>query len=230
MTAPISDAAETPSGRVSLAWDGPLDATNVAVLAPGAGGGMESRFMSALAAGIASAGVRVCRFNFSYAEQGRRSPDRAPVLEDTYRAVVAHVQERHRGPLALGGKSMGGRIASQLIASGQQQADGLFFLGYPLHPPGRPDRMRDAHLYSIGVPMLFVEGTRDPFCPLETLASVRARLRAENELVVIEDGNHSLEVPKSSGRTTPEAWAEASNAVSGWLKTLPRADWSPDVA
>lgn len=219
MRAPIRDAAETLSGRVSLAWDGPSEATNVAVLAPGAGGGMESRFMCALAAGIASAGVRVCRFNFAYVEQGRRSPDRAPVLEDTYRAVVAHVQERHRGPLVLGGKSMGGRIGSHLVASGQQ-ADGLFFLGYPLHPPGRPDRMRDAHLYSIGVPMLFVEGTRDPFCPLETLASVRARLRAENELVVIEDGNHSLEVRKSSGRTTPEAWAEASNAVSGWLKTL----------
>ena len=216
----MSDAAETPSGRVSLAWDGPLDAPNVAVLAPGAGGGMESRFMCALAAGIASAGVRVCRFNFSYVEQGRRSPDRAPVLEDTYRAVVAHVQERHRGPLALGGKSMGGRIASQLVASGQQRADGLFFLGYPLHPPGRPDRMRDAHLYSIEVPMLFVEGTRDPFCPLETLAPVRARLRAENLLVVIEDGNHSLEVRKSSRRSTTQAWAEASNAVSGWLKTL----------
>ena len=215
----MREAVHTPTGPVSLAWDGPTDATAVAVMAPGAGGGMESRFMGALAAGLAGAGVLVCRFNFSYVEQGRRSPDRAPVLEDTYRAIVAHVRERHRGPLVLGGKSMGGRIGSHLVASGQQ-ADGLFFLGYPLHPPGRPDRMRDAHLYSIGVPMLFVEGTRDPFCPLETLASVRARLRAENELVVIEDGNHSLEVRKSSGRATPEAWAEASNAVSGWLHTL----------
>lgn len=215
----MRDTADTPGGKVSLAWDGPPDATYTALLAPGAGGGMDSRFMRALAAGIANAGVRVCRFNFSYFEQGRRSPDRAPVLEDTYRAVAAHVRERHSGPLVLGGKSMGGRIASHLVASGER-ADGLFFLGYPLHPPGRPERMRDAHLYSIEVPMLFVEGTRDPFCPLETLASVRARLRAVNELVVIEDGNHSLEVRKSSGRTTPEAWAEASNAVSGWLKTL----------
>ncbi len=215
----MRDTADTPSGTVSLAWDGPSDATYIAVLAPGAGGGMDSRFMGALAAGIANAGVRVCRFNFSYLEQGRRSPDRAPVLEDTYRAVVAHVRARHSGPLVLGGKSMGGRIASHLVASGEQ-ADGLFFLGYPLHPPARPERMRDAHLYSIEVPLLFVEGTRDPFCPLETLASVRGRLRAANELVVIEDGNHSLEVRKSSGRTTHEAWAEASNAVSGWLKSL----------
>jgi len=215
----MRDAAETPTGPVTLAWDGPPDAAAVAVLAPGAGGGMESRFMSALSAGIASAGVRVCRFNFFYFEQGRRSPDRAPVLQDTYRAVVAHVRERHRGPLVLGGKSMGGRIASHLVASGEQ-ADGLFFLGYPLHPPGRPDRMRDAHLYTVEVPMLFVEGTRDPFCPLETLASVRAAIRAENQLVVIEDGNHSLEVRKSSGRTTTEAWAEAADAVGGWLKSL----------
>jgi len=215
----MRDAAETPTGPVTLAWDGPPDAAAVAVLAPGAGGGMESRFMSVLSAGIASAGVRVCRFNFFYFEQGRRSPDRAPVLQDTYRAVVAHVRERHRGPLVLGGKSMGGRIASHLVASGEQ-ADGLFFLGYPLHPPGRPDRMRDAHLYTVEVPMLFVEGTRDPFCLLETLASVRAAIRAENQLVVIEDGNHSLEVRKSSGRTTTEAWAEAADAVGGWLKSL----------
>ena len=215
----MRDAAETPTGPVSLAWDGPSDASNVVVMAPGAGGGMESRFMGALAAGIASAGVRVCRFNFSYFEQGRRSPDRAPVLEDTYRAVVAQVRKWYSGSVVLGGKSMGGRIASHIVSSGER-ADGLFYLGYPLHPPGRPDRMRDAHLYSIEVPMLFVEGTRDPFCPLETLASVRARLRAENRLVVIQDGNHSLEVRKSSGRSTTEAWAEASNAVSGWLKAL----------
>jgi uncharacterized protein len=215
----MRDAAETPTGPVSLAWDGPSDASNVVVMAPGAGGGMETRFMGALAAGIGSAGVRVCRFNFSYFEQGRRSPDRAPVLEDTYRAVVAQVKKRHSGSVVLGGKSMGGRIASHIVSSGER-ADGLFYLGYPLHPPGRPDRMRDAHLYSIEVPMLFVEGTRDPFCPLETLASVRARLRAENRLVVVQDGNHSLEVRKSSGRSTTEAWAEASNAVSGWLKTL----------
>ncbi|MDQ3660603.1 MAG: dienelactone hydrolase family protein [Actinomycetota bacterium] len=215
----MREAAETPTGPVSLAWDGPSDATSVAVMAPGAGGGIKSRFMTAIAAGIAGTGVRVCRFNFSYFEQGRRSPDRAPVLEDTYLAVVAHVREQHSGPLALGGKSMGGRIASHIVSSGEP-ADGLFFLGYPLHPPGRPDRMRDAHLYAIEVPMLFVEGTRDPFCPLETLAPVRDRLRAENELVVIEDGNHSLEVRKSSGRATPEAWAEVANAVSGWLRTL----------
>jgi uncharacterized protein len=215
----MREAVHTPSGPVSLVWDGPSDPTAVAVMAPGAGGGMESPFMDALAAGLAGAGVLVCRFNFSYMEQGRRSPDRAPVLEDTYRAVVAHVRERHRGPLALGGKSMGGRIASHIVASGEQAA-GLFFLGYPLHPPGRPDRIRDAHLHSIEVPMLFVEGDRDPFCPLETLASVRARLRAESGLVVIEDGNHSLEVRKSSGRSTTEAWAEAADAVSGWVKSL----------
>jgi predicted alpha/beta-hydrolase family hydrolase len=213
----VKETLETSTGAVGVAWDGPADATVVAVMAPGAGGGMDSRFMAAISSRLASAGVRVCRFNFSYFERGRRSPDRVEVLEDTYRAVVSHVRASHQGALALGGKSMGGRIASHLVSS-KEEADGLFFLGYPLHPPGRPERLRDAHLYAIKTPMLFVEGTRDPFCPLETLETVRSRLTADNELVVIEGGNHSLEVPRSLGRATTAAWAEAADALSDWLK------------
>jgi uncharacterized protein len=214
----VRETLETAAGLLSLAWDGPDDAATAAVMAPGAGGGMYTRFMNAVAERLAGAGVRVCRFNFSYFERGRRSPDRAGVLEDTYRAVVARVRAAHGDRLVLGGKSMGGRIASQIVASGER-AEGLFFLCYPLHPPGRPDRLRDAHLYVIETPMLFVEGTRDPFCPLDTLADVRSRLAANTELAVIEDGNHSFEVPRSSGRTTAQAWVEAADAVSGWLRT-----------
>jgi uncharacterized protein len=213
----VREILETSTGPVSVAWGGPAEATVVAVMAPGAGGGMDSRFMEVIASRLADASLRVCRFNFSYFERGRRSPDRVEVLEDTYRAVVSHVRTSHQGALALGGKSMGGRIASQIVSS-KEKADGLFFLGYPLHPPGRPERLRDAHLYGIRTPMLFVEGTRDPFCPLDTLETVRSRLSAPNELVVIEGGNHSFEVPRSSGRTTAAAWAEAADSLSDWLK------------
>ena len=92
-------------------------------------------------------------------------------------------------------------------------------LGYPLHPPGRPEKIRDAHLYEIEVPMLFVEGTRDPFCPLETLAGVRERLPT-SELFVVDDGDHSLKVRKSSGRSTKEAWSEAVDVIVEWMSKV----------
>jgi predicted alpha/beta-hydrolase family hydrolase len=142
------------------------------------------------------------------------------VLEEKYSAVVDHVRETlNPATLVLGGKSMGGRIASHIVASGTE-ADGLVFLGYPLHPPGKPDRMRDAHLYDITAPMLFVEGTRDPFCPLETLERVRARMTATTELFVVADGDHSLKVRKSPGRSTRTAWEAAVEAVAHWMQML----------
>jgi predicted alpha/beta-hydrolase family hydrolase len=112
---------------------------------------------------------------------------------------------------------MGGRIASYVGTT--TDVSGLVFLGYPLHPPGRPDRMRDAHLAEVRAPMLFVEGTRDPFCPLDTLETVRARL-PRSSLVVIEDGDHSFKVRKSSGRSTRDAWDEAVDAVASWVNQL----------
>jgi uncharacterized protein len=181
---------------------------------------MRAEFMQVFAEGLASRGLRVVRFNFLYAEQGRRSPDRQPVLEATYRAVVEQVRASsppHK--LVLGGKSMGGRIASHIVAAGEA-ADGLVFLGYPLHPPGKPERIRDEHLKQIRTPMLFVEGTRDPFCPLETLARVRKEIAAPTEVFVVEGGDHSLKVRKSSGRSTAEAWNDAIAAVSDWIEAL----------
>lgn len=209
---------QTPAGPVSYLVDGDK-ADTVVVLAPGAGADMRAEFMEVFAKGFAARGARVVRFNFAYAEQGRKSPDRQPVLEDTYRAVVEHVRaSMSPKKLVLGGKSMGGRIASHIAASGTE-VDGLVFLGYPLHPPGRPDRLRDAHLYDIKAPMLFVEGTRDSFCPLETLERVRAKIAAPNDLYVVDDGDHSLKVRKSSGRSTPEAWEEAITAVAQWISS-----------
>lgn len=187
------------------------------VLAHGAGAGMTSPFMDHFARGLASDSLAVCRFNFLYSEAGKKAPDRQPVLEDTYRRVLDSLLAGGAPRrVFLGGKSMGGRIASHLAASGTQ-CDGLVFLGYPLHPPGRPDRMRDEHLASVEVPVLFVEGTRDPLCPLDTLSEViRARSLAA-DVVVIEDGDHSLKVRKSSGRSTPEAWDEAVTAIARWI-------------
>lgn len=179
--------------------------------------------MEKVAAGLGSSGLLVARFNFIYLEQGKRSPDRQPVLEETYRSAVEQLTSiLGSRRLVLGGKSMGGRIASHVVAGGFV-ADALVFLGYPLHPPGRPDRIRDKHLHDVGVPMLFVEGTRDPFCPLETLDNVRGRLSQETDLVVIEDGDHSFKVRKSSGRSTDEALAEVVDAVSTWIRGLPSA-------
>ena len=204
-----------PAGEVTAAFDGPQDAPVLLVLAPGAGAPLTADFMVEIAGLIAAEGIRVCRFNFVYQELGRKSPDRQPVLEETYRAVLDAVRP-NSGRVVIGGKSLGGRIASMIAAQGTE-VDGLVFLGYPLHPPGRPERIRKAHLPDIKAPMLFVEGTRDPFCPLATLDEVRKELTAPNEVAVIEDGDHSFKVRKSSGRSTPEAWAEAARAVTSWL-------------
>lgn len=217
-TSTISEL-QTEHGAVSLGLDGDPGARHVVVLGHGAGGGMNSDFMTAAARGLAARGLLVCRFNFAYLERGRKSPDKAPVLESTFRAIIDHVGTSEAQILVLGGKSMGARIASQIVAQGVDAA-GLVFFGYPLHPPGRPERMRDAHLGSINSPMLFVEGTRDPFCPLDTLERVRGKLSAPTDLVVIEDGDHSFRVRKSSGRSTDAAWTEAVEAAAEWVKAL----------
>jgi predicted alpha/beta-hydrolase family hydrolase len=214
-----SRKVETPAGSVSVALDGPKDASIMLFFACGAGGDMRSDFMSSITDGLADGGIRVCRFNFAYQERGRKSPDRQSHLEDTYRAVVEAMREEWEGPSALGGKSLGGRIASHVVSQGVP-ADALVFFGYPLHPPGRPDRLRDEHLYGIRAPMLFIEGTRDPFCPLDRLEQVRARLPVRNEVAVIEDGDHSFKVRRSSGRTTEDAWTEVIGVAVEWLRKI----------
>jgi uncharacterized protein len=207
----------TAAGEVSVALDGPNDGRAVLVLAPGAGGGLDGPFMREVARGLATHGLQICRFNFGYTEKGRRSPDKQPLLEDTYRDVVQFVRSfAGRRPLFLGGKSMGGRIASHIVVDGGDAA-GLIFLGYPLHPPGRPDRIRDVHLRGIGPPMLFVEGTRDPFCPLETLERALQKVKGDATVAVIEDGDHSFKVRSSSGRSTEAAWKEVVEAVASWV-------------
>ena len=185
------------------------------VLGHGAGAGQTSPFMVSFAAGLAARGLDVITFNFLYTEQGRRAPDRGPRLEACYRAVVetarASRPEVAARPLLVGGKSMGGRIASQIAAAPEGDAaetdsalnvTGLVLLGYPLHPPGRPDRTRDAHLPRVGVPMLVVQGSRDSFGTPDELRPVLAPLAA-TRLHVVEGGttrSPSAASPPSHGR------------------------------
>ena len=207
---------ETQHGSVTLLREGPKKADLTVVIAPGAGADIRHPFMQTIAEGLAKCGYDVVRFNFAYAEKGRKAPDKQPVLEATYRDVVHSLKA---DKIVLGGKSMGGRIASHVVADGYDCA-GLIYFGYPLHPPGRPDRIRDVHLRDIRVPMLFIEGTRDPFCPLDTLESARRKFKAPTEVAVIEGGDHSFKVPKSSGRSTEDSWQEVIAAASRWLEAL----------
>ena len=209
-------AIETSAGPVSTTFDDAGTST-LLILAHGAGAGKDHPFMTRVAGGLSARGISVVRFDFLYVSNGRRAPDRQPVLESTYAEVVRYVREELTpARLFLGGKSMGGRIATHLAAAGTP-SDGLVMLGYPLHPPGRPDRIRDEHLYLIEDPVLFVEGTRDPFCPLELLEGVRSKMRAPTEVIVVEDGDHSFKVRKSSGRTTDEALDDALESIAAWI-------------
>lgn len=202
--------------EVSVIVEGGPHPEQLLVLAHGAGASMESDFMAFFSGALSTDKRAVARFNFPYMEQGCRSPGPAKASEAAYVDVVGHLRtSMSPSHVFIGGKSYGGRIASHIAAAGTD-VRGLVFLGYPLHPPGRPQNMRDAHLYDIEAPMLFVEGTRDAFCPLPTLNPVLANL-SNAEVIVVEDGDHSLKVRKSSGRATPDAWADAAAAIARWL-------------
>jgi uncharacterized protein len=168
------------------------------VLAHGAGGGQQSRFMVLAAGELAARGIVTATFDFPYMAQGRSVPDKAPVLETAWRAAIDETRAHPSFtglPLFIGGKSMGGRIASQVAAAGVDVA-GLVLLGYPLHPPGQLEKLRTKHLPAIKVPMLFVQGSRDAFGTPDELRPVLDRLTAPADLCVVEGGDHSYKVPK----------------------------------
>jgi predicted alpha/beta-hydrolase family hydrolase len=186
-----------------------------AVLAHGAGAGKDHPFLARFAAALAERGVEVLRFDFPYMAAGRRVPDRGPVLEAALAQVVA--EEARDLPLFVGGKSMGGRIASQAAARGLLPGvRGLFFLGYPLHPPGRPAQRRDAHLPNVGMPLLFVQGARDAFGDESEVAPLAARLGAA--LHVVPYADHSFAVRRKDGGDGPEVLEAAADAVAAWMR------------
>jgi predicted alpha/beta-hydrolase family hydrolase len=196
-------------GEVSAVRDG--DSDTVLVLAHGAGGNMHTPQLKAVAEALAARDISVLRFNFPYAEAKKRAPDRTPNLEACWRAIAAEARKGARR-LFLGGRSMGGRIASHIVAQGEP-ADGLVFLAYPLHPPGKPERMRDEHLYGIDAPMLFVQGTRDSFARADLFDAVVKRLPRAT-VHAIENGDHGHKV---SGRAPAAVSAEIANAVADWI-------------
>src|SRR5438477_4838801 len=172
------------------------------ILGHGAGADQTSGFMVAFANALAERGIDVVTFNFLYSEHRRRIPDPNGRLESCWRAVIETVRGRiasGAGRLAIGGKSMGGRIASQVAAGGVGDLAGLVFLGYPLHPPGRPDRLRAAHLRDVRAPMLFVQGSRDAFGTPAELQPIITQLGSLADLFVVDGGDHSFKVPKSAG-------------------------------
>jgi|SRR5215468_3619678 len=208
-------AIPVPGGQVTASRHGTGD--TVIVLGHGAGSRRTQPALLRLAEGLAARGRRVLLYNFPYSERQKGRPDPPAVLEATTRAVGEYAREvLGARRLVHGGRSMGGRIASQVVAAGAP-ADGLVFLAYPLHPPGKPDRLRDQHLSQIVVPMLFVQGTRDDFARPDLLEAVLARLGPRARLHSVADGDHSFGVRKNSGRTATQVETEVLAAVSGWL-------------
>jgi hypothetical protein len=205
----------TDHGAVSASVHG--EGKTVLALGHGAGGDRRTGLLVRLANTLAEGGRRVVLHNFPYTEARRRVPDKPAVLEATVSAVAAHARQAlGASRLVLGGKSMGGRIASQAVAQGLP-ADGLVFLGYPLHPPGRFDTLRDRHLPAITAPMLFVQGTRDAFARADLLAAVLGGLGDRVTLHSIEGGDHSFAVPRRTGRTPAQIEAEVAAALVSWL-------------
>jgi predicted alpha/beta-hydrolase family hydrolase len=213
---------------ISAVWAVPADfrggKTDAIVLAHGAGNDMHHAFMSFFHEALARQGILSVKFNFLYMEQGRKAPDRTAKLEQTYRTVLRHVRQDANwqpGRLFIGGKSMGGRIASHLAAQGEA-VSGLVCLGYPLHPAKKPDNLRSAHLAHITCPMLFLQGTRDPLCDLTHLRNALQPLHSPAQVYEIEGGDHSFKVPKRSGRTDEEIWQAAVQVILNWLRRTVR--------
>lgn len=194
------------------------------ILAHGAGAGQQSAFMVAFAQAIAALGVDAATFNFPYAEQRRKLPDKAPVLEACWRAVIDTIRREVASAehaLFIGGKSMGGRIAT-MVAAGDADLPiaGLVLLGYPLHPPGRPERRRDAHLPAVGRPMLFLQGSRDTFGTPEELRPVLDRITPAPTLHVVEGGDHSFRVAHGGADGLAAVQTDLQRTMAVWMRQV----------
>ena len=233
MTDEESVTIDVDGTTVSGIYSRPADASGTIIVAHGAGAGKEHPFMSGFTREMDAAGFATLRFDFPYREAKRRFPDRPPVAIATWRAAVSFAAERagearSRGgesatattspePIWASGKSFGGRMASMAVAEGVAVA-GLVFLGYPLHPPGRPEKPRDEHLPGITVPMLFLQGRNDPFAiPNEQLDDVVRRIGPNATIEWIADANHSFEV-KGAKRPAAEVGAGLAPRVVAFLR------------
>jgi predicted alpha/beta-hydrolase family hydrolase len=218
---PISDD-EKVSGVVAVPADFQKGKTVGVILAHGAGNDMENPLIVFLSNGLAESGFLTLRFNFPYKEKGLKAPDSQKKLVQTWKQVFRFLKDNPKYgmvKIVAAGKSMGGRVASQMAADGELPADCLIFLGYPLHPPGKKDQLRDAHLYELRVPLLFFAGTRDTFCDLDLLRLVLGRMKSNWDLEVIDGGDHSLGLLKSASRPQNEVYTHVLQTMVAWVKT-----------
>jgi predicted alpha/beta-hydrolase family hydrolase len=193
------------------------DENAVYVCAHGAGGNMLDRSMSGMAKALRARGLSVVRFNFLYKERKSGRPDPMPKLEECFAAVVDHTRsEIDPKKLIIGGRSMGGRAASMMAAK-DFSCDDLLLFAYPLHPPGQPDKLRDAHLPSIKIPVLCFNGTRDPFCTRELMDSALKNVTTRWDMYWVDGADHSFHVPKSSGKTDAQVLDEMADVTQRWL-------------
>jgi len=216
---PVS-ADESVSGVLGVPQGFAAARTAAVIVAHGAGNDMHNPLLAHFSEGLCRAGYLSLRFNFPYKEKGQRAPDPQPKLVRTWQAAFEFVRnhpEFGTPRIIAAGKSMGGRVASQMAADGLLPVEALVFLGYPLHPPGKKDQLRDAHLYRIAVPMFFFAGTRDTLCDLDLLKNVLGRLSAPWELETIEDGDHSFALPKSFGMAAEDVYEKIMKKTDSWL-------------
>jgi predicted alpha/beta-hydrolase family hydrolase len=194
------------------------------LLGHGAGAGQTSGFMRLYATGLAARGLDVMTFNFIYMEQGRSVPDQKPKLEACLRAVIEAALKHKKlknNTLVAGGKSMGGRIASQVIAAeDDSEVAGLVFLGYPLHPPGQSTKLRVEHLEHVKRPMLFVQGTRDALGTPEEIQPHIKNFRPAATIFAIEGGDHSFKAPKKFGLTQEQIHEAAMDEIDRWVRSI----------
>lgn len=190
------------------------------IMAHGAANDMHEPLLRHLAKGLCRAGYAALRFNFPYRTEGRQRPDAQRVLESAWMETVKWVRNQKKFPVdrvVAGGKSMGARVAAQLAGAGRLEVEGFAFWGYPLHPPGRKNQLRDGHFDHIQKPMLFVTGTRDTFCDMALLQGVVARLGSHATLEVVEDGDHSFRLPKSSETPQQDVYNRILARTISWV-------------
>jgi predicted alpha/beta-hydrolase family hydrolase len=207
------------ANRVSGLLQAPAQARACYVLAHGAGAGMTHPFMEAIANGLAERGVATLRYQFPYMERGSKRPDAPKLAQATVRAAVAE-GSRLVPDIALfaGGRSFGGRMTSQAQAAAPLRGvRGLVFLGFPLHPAGRPSDERGKHLFEVCIPMLFLQGTRDELANLLLVQALAEQLGAHGTLKLFQDADHSFHVPARTGRKDTEVRAEMLDALTGWI-------------
>ncbi len=214
---------EKVSGVVCTPELEPLDKPIGVIIAHGAGNDMHEPVIVKVCEGLAHAGHVTLRFNFIYREKGNKTPDPQAKLESTWESVYRFFTESlpyEFKAVIVGGKSMGGRVASQMAATGKLSAHGLILLGYPLHPPGKKDTLRDSHLYRIDIPMLFFAGSRDSLCDLSLLNSVLNKLNTLWDLMIVQGGDHSFQLPKSESHHQEDIYDKVVQKCNSWVESV----------